>query len=224
MQNPNNTGKGRRRFRRRFRRRGNIGRVAFKMVRRLKRDINLKSELKFVDLLGTFSNTVITNAGSLQYITGISQGSNTFNRLGSRITLESVLIRISVYPSTVTLTGNSLRLIVFQDKNNQGASPAIGDLLAGSNPTVNPLVANNTMRFRIIADRLYSVIADECVNDKIYVKLSRNRSLVNPIQYSGTAAAVTSAGQGALFWLLASEDLVNGPIVTASCRVRFRDD
>lgn len=225
MQNPNNTGT---RFKRRKFRKGpgrrNIGKVAFKMVRSLRRDINKNIELKNQDSLGTFSGTIVTSAGTVVYVSNIGQGSNIGQRAGNRITLHSILMRVSVYPSTVNLGGNNLRMIVFQDRNNQGALPNLGDLLIGTDYTVNPLNALNTMRFRIISDRLYTVIADECVNDKIYIKLEKNRRILNPIQYVSTTTAIGSAGSGAIFWLLVSSDAVNGPLVTASLRLRFKDD
>lgn len=217
------TAKSKPRFRRRrFFRKKPTAYTAVKMVRRLRRHVNRNEELKNKDNI-IVPGTVITSAGSVLYITNIAQGNNEINRTGKRITLHSVLVRISVFPNSTNPAGNNLRFMIVQDRNNVGSTPGVSDVLQQLSSTA-PLLSTATMRFRVICDRLYSVIAGQVVNDKLYCKLEYRRNILNPIQYTGTADTDGSAGSGALFIMMVSDEATNGPVVHVNARTRFKDD
>lgn len=217
------TAKSRPRFRRkRFFRKRPTALTAVRMVRRLRRHVDKNEELKNKDNI-IMPGTVITSAGSVLYITNISQGNNEINRTGKRITLHSVLVRLSVFPNSTNPAGNNLRFMIVQDRNNVGSTPGVSDVLQQLSSTA-PLLNTATMRFRIICDRLYSVIASQVVNDKLYCKLEYRKNILNPIQYTGTSDNDGSAGSGALFLMMVSDETTNGPVVHINVRTRFKDD
>lgn len=101
------------------------------------------------------------STGSIIPLNLISAGSSFFNRIGRKVEMKSLLLEINLNPvSAVRNCGaDTLRILVVYDRQTNGATPAITDILQdteqnGTNttaPTSN-INLNNRDRFQIIRD------------------------------------------------------------------------
>lgn len=121
-------------------------------------------ELKYKDSI----NEITWNSGALgtadggktlklfKAIAGVKQGVGANERIGSKITLKKIQIRLQIAHGLTTSPGWTFRLLVVQDTQSNGQETAIGDVLqfdtiidenSGDNPVVNK-VPEWTMAFR----------------------------------------------------------------------------
>lgn len=115
-------------------------------------------ELKVFDVAATTVQVNTTGAFTLLAIPVL--GSDFNNRIGRKVVLKSVYVRGFVCTEAangVTTTDNGVqmaRMILFEDKQPNGAVPVTADLLVGATP-VSHLNMNNRDRFRVLADKQF---------------------------------------------------------------------
>lgn len=155
--------------------------------------------------------------GSITLLNGIATGDDDTNRDGRKVTCKSVLIRGQVSVGA-TPTSAAYRCLIVYDKQANGATPAITDILGNVNMTgMNNL--NNRERFVIVSDYTGSVEATQKTIEplKIYRKLNMETI------YQSTGATITSIATGSLFFVTMG-NLAAGataPLITVNTRVRF---
>ncbi len=207
------------------------GYKAYQMAKGLVRLINV--EEKIFDVDGTASTTTITSTPTVVNLSNIAQGTDYFNRIGNSIRPQTFRFAFSASGSSA-VNGNMMRLLVVQDKENQGVDPTMGDVLAGlSTPILAPPNPETKQRFRILVDRALafknvpdlasSGTSTVYVLDRLQPEVFEFR-LGGHIYYDDTAGADASNLEGALFLMVASLDAANGPGLRYTSRLTFTDN
>lgn len=112
------------------------------------------AELKFKDT--TKGATTLASAGAIlnDTLIGLTEGNTDSTRIGNRITVKSVMVRgIAQLPAAVdvTLTSQVVRIIVYLDRQANGATATVADILAAADfNAFNNL--DNSDRFRTLAE------------------------------------------------------------------------
>jgi len=159
-------------------------------------------ETKFND--STF-NQGTTNAQVLLTLTGavngtsfclIPQGTTQNTRIGNKITLKNIRIKGHMVLATNNLTGDRVRVVLFKDKQANGAAAGATDLFETS--TLNSFQnMDNTERFEVVKERWYDMnpgtgTGTAGANSLAYYKGFKINHKANcRIDYSSTAGAIT---------------------------------
>lgn len=188
---------------------------------------------------------VFDSTGTFTLLNGAVPGDNTQNRHGRKISLLSVSLRgyVYAYQGGTGPSNDFLRLIVFYDRQPNGAAPAVSDLLqdtAQAGGTTTNALANinisNADRFKVLRDMYWSIPYAENVASavtgprawdvkpqsyKTFIKLGGMETHYN----AGTAGTVADITTGSLYVLaLGLNATVASQWKTAfSARVRFHD-
>ncbi len=171
-------------------------------------------ERKFHDV--TIDDAALDTGGTIQAsLLTIAEGNGEEQRIGRKITLKSVQWKVQLTLATTASAGNTAdtyRLIMYQDKQTNGAAAAVLDILetAVFNSFYN---LANEKRFRILCDKTGTInstagsgrgttdtlsYAEKSMNLKFY------KSLDMPIEYdnsatTGVITSIRSSGVGLLF-------------------------
>jgi len=187
------------------------------------------AELKFHDLspadaLITQAGTVITSSCLL-----IAQGTGESQRIGRRITIRSIQWRYDlILPFTTSVSNHDIvRIIVYQDKQTNGATASISDVLETDQYQSYYNLANKN-RFRILYDRritqnVAAAAGDGSTNDTISnaYQGTWNKRVNIPVEYSGTGGALTDLRSNNIGIMLLSKN--GGSILLSKMRIRFSD-
>lgn len=112
------------------------------------------AELKFKDT--TKAQTALASAGAIfnDTLNGMVEGNTDSTRIGNRITVKSVMLRGTAKMASTaaaTDTSQTVRIIVYLDRQANGATAAVGDILASADyRSFNNL--DNSDRFRTLAE------------------------------------------------------------------------
>lgn len=173
--------------------------------------------------------TLIAAAGSLQLINGVATGNDYTDRIGRKIIMKTLLMRIFIYP-TITLSssqGTTTRCLVVYDTQPNGAAPAITDILT-TNTYDSPMNLNNRDRFKVLYNKYVftpsfvtsaSVLTAGSPIPRIfqcYKKLNLDAI------FGGTGSTIASIQTGSIYVLLQSN---NDQTTSADpwYRIRFSD-
>ena len=173
------------------------------MRRAVRQMIASSKEIKSTAVATSFINTV---AGSVVALTqACSQGDNINNRSGDVIFPSMIHMNLSLL-SGVASTNSLHRVVVFQDMFNQGAIPAVGDVLeSGVYNGTYTLVLRQQKRFKILYDKMHGVVGQaESAATHLQLKLK----LKGAIKYNGAANVAASNGPGAIFFLTLTDSVV----------------
>lgn len=207
------------------------GYKAYEMAKQIVRLINV--EEKIFDVDGTGGPTTITSTPTVINLSNIAQGTDWYQRVGDSIRPLTFRFAYNSLGSTATV-GNMLRILVVQDKENQGVDPTMGDVLAGlGTPILAPPHPLYKQRFRILFDDVVAFVnypdLATAGNATGYVP-DRKRPVVvegklsGHILYDATAGADASNLEGAIFLMAASLDASNGPSIRYTFRLTFTDN
>jgi len=199
---------------------------AYSLALRTMKGLNAVRKLINIETKVLDSDTSITTATTtpvVTYLSGIAQGTDLTNRVGDSIKIQhiSILGRFAIVPAETTFT--IVRYLFFRDNENQGSAPAASDILetvSGTTTVRSPLNYINRKRF--------SVLVDE------YLVLNQTSDLAVPVRYDipfnkhvnyrGTSSAIGSAGEGAFFSLLVTDEATNAPTCNLYYQFTFTDD
>jgi len=142
----------------------------------------MKGEIKSVDIpsssFGLSTTAVITP------INLISAGSSYFNRIGRKITLKSLHVKLFLDNLRTTASADYLRIMVVYDGQSNGSLPSISDIIqdtdqTGTNATYSSSSTNlnNRDRFRVLAD--WRLVPPTCTNTAGVIT---NLSAIDPVQ------------------------------------------
>lgn len=197
-----------------------------------------KAELKAYDIaVATYQ---CNTTGSFTLLCVPQLGTDYTNRIGRKINLRSVYIRGQIFtelgtvPSAGSQGSQFGRMIIFYDKQPNGAAPAVTDLLVSASPSAQ-LNLNNRDRFEILADKtwvfdpyFFSTTATQSYGSasrqiyaiKKYKKLG-NRDVI----FGGNAGTIADINTGALYMFFIGDQAAAGDDLNAivSTRVRFDD-
>lgn len=160
--------------------------------------------------------------GVLTLINGCAQGTTAFTRIGRRIKMTSLYIRIWNLTAATQVGSSTTRIIVVYDKQSNATAPVATDiLLADGIQNGNNL--SNSRRFVTLCDKVMQSIGPagpQAAYKKIYLKLN------HPVEFNtGSAGTIGDIQTGAVYVLL----YANGGTTTAGSshqtftRIRFVD-
>lgn len=194
---------------------------------------NKDAELKFHD--DNLDENAIPVGGTVHVLAHgvIPENTNPDGRIGRKITLKSwewrwTLTLPEVAKSTTPENGDSVRMIVFLDKQTNGAQAATADVLVGAS-TESMYNLTNLSRFVILYDKYvtlnYSGIASEVADTVSQIQVIRvghwSKKCNIPIEYSGTAGTIGEIRSNGLNVLLLT---LNGIMnITSITRGRYSD-
>lgn len=169
-----------------------------------------KKNFDVLDVAGTLTSSLFSTFVSLFEP---AVGTTPLTRIGRKVTMKSLYIRGNWAPPSGT---TDLRVIVYYDKQNNAATPAITDGLTGVTPNFNSHNnLSNSERFIIIVDEIFNQVetATAFSHFQIYRKLNLD-SVFND--------ASLLPNTGGLFIAFSGNCGVNST-VNYSSRVRFTD-
>lgn len=177
---------------------------------------------------GAVSNAQPILTGSFQLLNGIAEGTGIDERIGRRIQIRSLSIRMAIVsPSTLAST-DGLRIMLVVDHQPNGTIFTVGDLLADS--SVNQYMnshynLNNRDRFTVITDRKMWIASHNGVGQLIQnITLSSKRSIAPT--YNNTGATIADITTESIYLLIIGSSNaggVNAATVSFYWRTRFYD-
>ncbi len=187
-------------------------------------------ELKFHDL--DIDDATIASNGTIASasVNIIAQGVTEVQRIGRKCTLRSINWRFNIRlpeGTASTTTSDTVRVILYMDKQTNGAAAGVTDILESDNYQSFNNLANKS-RFRTLMDRTYDLNTDlsgdgTTVDSPRYNENDSFFKKVNiPIEYDSTTGAITEQRSNNVGVLLLSK---NGLCTFDSkMRVRFSDN
>lgn len=213
------------RFRPRVPQTGNV-----RTVGAYRRSIPGSTEKKFLETnIGTsanFSAGLVFNSLNL-----IPQGTTDITRIGNKVTITDINIRLILNMDDTTTAGFTkgiFRMIVFIDKQCNGATAGVADLLDGGvlgAGVYSFRELDQVDRFTILKDKVYNLpqVTANPLHTSLtdhYIKWGKKCSV--PIHFSAATGAITeikSNNLGVLF--ISNNTAVN--VAVGLCRVKFTD-
>ncbi len=186
-------------------------------------------ELKFFDL--DLDDATIATGGTItDSINKIAQGTTEITRIGRKCTIKGINWRYVITLAGSTASGDTtdvVRVILYLDKQCNGATAAVSDILeSGDFQSFNNLA--NKSRFRILSDKNYTLKArsgggdgttedygEDIVVDSFYKKCNI------PVEFDSTAGAITEIRSNNLGVLLISQTGKTG--FGSKIRLRYSD-
>jgi hypothetical protein len=190
-----------------------------------------RDELKTIDVAPTQAEA--TTTASITLLNGVATGTDFTNRIGRKINMKSLYLRVQMAPIDQVTSDTHVRMLVVYDMQPNGAAPAITDVLNTAS-TVDHINLNNRDRFKILVDKCVPIGANVNTatqaysNGKnvYYIKKYLNLNLkgCSEVLYSGTGSTIASIATGSIYFLYFSGVAAgNGTQVTWSSRIRFSD-
>lgn len=174
----------------------------------------VKPEKKFKDFISTgFS---ISPSPAIFSLVNVAGGSNVNERVGNKLTPRYIFGRFE-FISDPTPPYTFIRMIVFQDLQQQLAvTPSMTDVLQ-SVDTRSPLNVANKGRFKILRDKLFGMNN----TTRNFVSFKKNIRLNGTIQYSD--ATGTNIQQNGIYIAFLSSEPTNPPLGSYYLRLSWTD-
>ncbi len=200
--------------------------------RNVRRSAAVFQELKFHDIVVTDA-LIAQGYSTVDTVVIIPQGVQNVQRIGARVRIKKIQwrfqLRLDVSAGTGLETGDVCRIILYQDKQCNGATAAGADILNAASSGTSYLAfrnLDNVRRFTILMDRTYdmNVLAaagDGTANATAEHHLSDTffKDVDIVIDYDGAAGALTEMRSNNIGMLLQARD---GGAVQFESRMRFR--
>lgn len=192
-------------------------------------------ELKFhdqdIDDAAIAANgTIFTNASAEATLLRIPQGTSEIQRIGRKCTIRSIGWRFEIRLLATANVGASdvVRVILYLDKQCNGAAAAITDILESNNfQSFNNL--GNKSRFRTLMDRTYALntqaaAGDGTANDaaSFLIQDTFFKKVNLPIEFSSTAGAIAEIRSNNINMLILSRAGLSD--FESKMRLRFSDN
>jgi len=194
-------------------------------------------ELKFFDqdiddAVIAINGTIFLNGSAEATLLRIAQGTGESQRIGRKVTIRSINWRFNITligTTALASTSDSVRIILYLDKQTNGAAAAITDILESDNfQSFNNLA--NKARFRTLMDRTYDMTTQSgggtitttdgygevSINDTLFKKVNL------PIEFNSTAGAIAELRSNNINVLLLSSS--GRCIFDSKMRLRYSDN
>lgn len=182
-------------------------------------------ERKFKDTLSTASQ--LDTTGTVVLLNGMAQGATQSTRVGNKITMKSVQIRMQFINGTSSVAP-IIRWMIIYDKQTNGVLPAITDVLVLSTVTSMMNLANRD-RFVILAEETFApaaVWSDTAATaefmefHKRYIKLN-----LDTIYNNSSTGLVGDVQTGSLLLVTLSNTAsgLEEPALDFTSRIRYTD-
>ena len=223
----------RKKFKRKFKRRFKLrkGPMAFRMVRALKRKLG-KIEEKFIEFSATnqlvgFGLSVFGRGFAL-----IAQGNDDNQRIGSKISMQRIVWRANVTPSSLQSTPVVVRYMLVKFLYNTGTViPSIGSILtftATAPESVISLyhkqVTPGIQPFRVLMDRTFQMNFSGTSPSKKINFVWRFRK-PNVVTYSGLTGSITDLAKGFIaLYVFSDTPSIGVPTMNFNYRMYYTDN
>jgi len=190
-----------------------VAKQAWKGVKFIKGLINV--EKRYFDVDGT-AGTSVSSSGTVIPLSQIAAGNDVNNRSGNSILAKTIYMRLecAIHASA---SQTSVRVMIVKDMMNTGSTPAVTDILQSAG-TLLPLNVDNTSRWQVLLDKVYTLTVDGIERLAIKKFLPIN----DHIKFTGTAA--TDEYKNNMYMLLVSSEPTNTPSVAYYSRLGFYDN
>lgn len=179
-------------------------------------------EKKNVDLSSTAQLIAAQTTATVTLLNGIDDGATSSTRIGRRVNLVSLTYRFSGSMAATTAGGSPIRLLIVYDRQPNGATPAITDIVILDTISSTMNLANSK-RFKVLVDDCSQQIGT-AGPQSFYISGFRRLNLDMEFNDNSTAT-ITSIQEGAIFAIVWQ----NGNLITANptnsliTRIRFTD-
>lgn len=162
-----------------------------------------RKELKSAAVSTSFVNTVAGSVGPLTQ--QIIEGVGVNQRIGDEIFAKELRLNLSILGG-VGSTQSFHRFIIFQDMQNTGVLPTVGNVLdAGLYNSTYAILFNQQGRFKILYDKMFGIVAGANSNaTHVQIKLKPSKR----IQYNGATSATAANGPGSIWYLALTDSVV----------------
>ncbi|QCW23633.1 MAG: capsid protein [Circoviridae sp.] len=180
-------------------------------------------ELKYWDV--SVVDAVVAATGAIfPSMNLIPQGTTQIQRDGRKCVVRAIGWKFALSVPAAATTGDTIRVILYVDKQCNGAAATAADLLDGAVGAQYQNFNNlaNSGRFRTLMDRSYDVnppagiataVVEPSISDSFYMKCNL------PLEFSSTTGAITEIRSNNIGVLLISRAGVGG--FESTMRVRF---
>lgn len=202
--------------------------------RRRGRRATAAGELKFFDLDVDLASILVTGTIAQASCNLIAQGADESERIGRKCTVRSILWRYSLTNDAVSNSSGAqsdaiVRVILYQDKQTNGATATVTGILESDNyQSFRNLTT--TGRFKILLDRTHNVkhgssAGDGAVNDYGAAKQQYRfyKDCEIPLEFSAGVGAITELTTNNIGVLLIAEATQNVTF-DSKMRIRFSDN
>jgi len=183
-------------------------------------------ETKFFDTGNSDSGDA--TAGSINLLCTVPQDATESGRVGRKINVKSINIRAYFTldsQSTNPPTGAIVRWMIIMDKQTNGATFAMSDLLAAVVPNGFRNL-DNVDRFVVIKDKSVTLncmtmnsTTSSAINYSRQIRFTKKCNI--PIEYSGTTGVIGQVKSNNLYFVYISSDVVSNAIWKG--RIRYTD-
>lgn len=176
----------------------------------------VNAEPKFVDTVST--GVAFANTMTYVRLTSIAQGTTDSTRVGNKILLKDLLIRWTCSINTAATGNNIVRIILFVDKQTEGALPINPDPLATANADA-PLSMDESKRYVIIRDWHYvlNTTTFQSTAKKHYKILNFH------CDFDGTGSTIGDAKENQIYLGFITSAASNFPSLSYYARVKYFD-
>lgn len=192
----------------------------------------VNSEFKYIDTVSSVASSV-TSTGTVVHLTNIGQGDDVSSRSGRSILPKTWFLRGEIAFNSAGNAAQQVRIVVFRDMNdNDEVAPTVAQLFTSTTAgvgVISPLHKDNSMRFRVLYDKVYNVDASRSqVGVKTYHRIPLGIDPHgNPTQgihttYSGTGGPNTAKNH--LYMIVISNTTSNHPTLTYYNRITYIDN
>lgn len=157
-------------------------------------------------------------------LSAIPLGTTANNRVGRRIHAKSLYITGRVFAQTNLVGTAAFRMVVFQDKQPNGALPTVTQVLE-SDHILSPLNLGNAKRFKVLADERGQMVSVDTIEGYLferYIKLNLEIGFTNVAGAVDHTAVLTNGLYMLVFlggWTVTS----GSSFATMKTRLRFID-
>ncbi len=188
-------------------------------------------EIKFHDV-DIDDASIAQNGTILTSACLIAQGATESTRIGRKCTIVGINWRYNLKLSSVAganaQSSEQIRLVMYQDKQCNGAAATVTDILESDFYQSFNNIANKK-RFRILMDKNYTLNSvggggDGAVNDwpDFYIEDSFYKKCNIPLEFDNTAGAITELKSNNIGVMILSKT-GSVSVLDSKCRLRFLD-
>lgn len=184
-----------------------------------------KSEWKYLD---TPISATVSQTASLTLLNGMQNGNTATTRIGSKIDIKSLQMRMDMSSvlSNVTL-GSEIRLVILQDKQTNGAAPPNLASIMTSADYLGMRNLDNRKRYKFLLDKTFVITPTGTEGqEQFYTKyLKWNRRPIQTEYNSTNAGTVADITTNSLYVLLVGDQVSASytPGLNGLFRIRFTD-
>ncbi len=211
-------------YRRRRTYRQSAGARALIMIRKIKRDEEMKEHYGAaiavtMPLADTWSPAIILN--------GIVQGNAAHQRIGQKIVMKSLMMRGNLAWNAAETSGSNNRLVIVYDRRPIRTDVATGAQIFTSDNSIGLIQSQNKQyagRFQILYDKVFHfprVPADRASSGRRHVKIYIPMNLKT--QFNAAGAIQTNFDKGQLLMLGASTSASHNSTWTSNVKLKYSD-